>query len=352
HVPVGVLGELDLGGPGVANGYLNRPDLTAERFIPDPFSMVKGARINIVFVGRNDHQVKIRDFRIELSEIELHLVEHPQVSDVIVIASDNDSNKHLIAYVVAEPDPRLVEKLKAHVVATLPEYMVPAAFVRLDNFPLTPNGKVDRRALPEPDENAFVREVYEAPRGETERAIAAIWSDLLGIAKISRQDSLFTLGGHSLLVVKMLNRLHQLGQTVSARTLFKSPTLAILARALGKHHVTFIPPNLITPEATAIMPEMLPLIDLTQYDIDCIVDQVQGGVSNIQDIYSLAPLQDGILFHHLLSTEGDPYLLVSHLAFESRSLLDRYLDAFQKAVNRHDVLRTSFFWKTMSKPAQ
>ncbi|KAG0348632.1 hypothetical protein BGZ54_004572, partial [Gamsiella multidivaricata] len=219
-------------------------------------------------------------------------------------------------------------------------------------LPLTANGKLDRRALPEPEDGDFARQVYDAPMGEIERAIAAIWTELLGVNRIGRHDSFLALGGHSLLAVRMLERLHGLGWTVSVRTLFESPTLCVLAQALSKHQPVPTPPNFITKETEALTPEMLPLIDMKQGDIDRIVDQVPGGLANIQDIYSLSPLQDGILFHHLLATEGDPYLLTSHLAFKDRALLDRYLKAFQKVVDRHDILRTAIIWETISKPAQ
>ncbi|KAF9342305.1 hypothetical protein BGX26_007829, partial [Mortierella sp. AD094] len=175
-VPSGVVGELYIGGAGVANGYLNRPELTDGRFLHDPFSGQAESRMyktgdlvrylpdgNLVFVSRNDHQVKIRGFRIELGEIEARLIEHLEVSGAAVLAIGEGSGKRLVAYVVAVESDGLVHKLREHVVAKLPEYMVPAAFVRLDALPLTPNGKLDRRTLPEPDIDAFVSQEYEAP---------------------------------------------------------------------------------------------------------------------------------------------------------------------------------------------
>ncbi|KAG0350181.1 hypothetical protein BGZ54_003980, partial [Gamsiella multidivaricata] len=364
-VPLGVVGELHIGGAGVANGYLNRPELTAERFLPNPFSQYAGARMyrtgdlvrylpdgDLIFMGRIDDQIKIRGFRIEPGEIEARLMEHELVYEATVIVLGDGSDKRLVAYVVSEPKDDLVHTLRSHVAARLPEYMMPTAIVRLDALPLTNNGKIDRRALPNPDEDTLARGVYEAPQGETEVTIASIWSELLGVNRISRHDSFFAMGGHSLLVVKMLERLHRISWTVSIRTLFESPTLSILAQALYKHQAVSVPPNLITPQTIALTPEMLPLIDLTQEDIDRIVSRVPGGITNIQDIYTLSPLQDGILFHHLLASEGDPYLLTSYMAFEDRALLDRYLEAFQKVVNRHDILRTAAFWQSASTPAQ
>ncbi|PQQ26709.1 non-ribosomal peptide synthetase, partial [Photorhabdus luminescens] len=364
-VPLGVVGEIYIGGAGVTRGYLNRPDLTAERFLIDPFSDVSDARMyrtgdlarylpdgNLEFLGRNDQQVKIRGFRIEPGEIESRLAEHPAVNESVVLAQGEGQDKRLVAYVAAEASEGLINRLREHLSVQLPDYMVPSAFVRLDALPLTPNGKLDRQALPAPDNDAFVRQVYAAPQGETEIALAAIWRELLGIEQISRYDSFFALGGHSLLAIRMVERLRYLGLSLTARDLFQSPALSDLAKTLGQHQAVTVPPNVITPATTALTPAMLPLIDLTQADIDRIVRQVPGGVSNIQDIYALSPLQDGILFHHLLANEGDPYLLVGQMVFADRALLDRYLAAVQQVVDRHDVLRTAFIWQELSVPAQ
>jgi hypothetical protein len=190
------------------------------------------------------------------------------------------------------------------------------------------------------------------PQGKTEKLLAVIWQDLLGIDRIGRQDSFFSLGGHSLLVVRMIDRLRRVGLTVSVRAVYESPVLRMLAAAIHSHHAEPTPENLITLQTTRLNPEMLPLIDLTQTDIDQIIEQTPGGLANIQDIYALSPLQDGILFHHLLTVEGDPYLQSSQMVFESRALLDRYLCAFQTVVDRHDILRTAFVWKGISMPAQ
>ncbi|KAF9342507.1 hypothetical protein BGX26_007380, partial [Mortierella sp. AD094] len=186
-VPMGAVGELYLGGPGVANGYLNRPDLTAERFLPDPFSSHEGARMyktgdlvrylpdgNIVFVGRNDGQVKIRGFRIELGEIQACLEEHDLVKESVVVALGEGGDRRLVAYVVATIQEQLALTLREYLAEHLPEYMVPAAFVRMDMLPVTNNGKVDRRALPEPDSSSFVTCDYVAPQGETEIALAEL----------------------------------------------------------------------------------------------------------------------------------------------------------------------------------
>nr|WP_279607542.1 non-ribosomal peptide synthetase [Burkholderia gladioli] len=249
-VPLGAIGELYIGGAGVARGYLNRPDLTAQRFLADPFARAEGdaeARMyrtgdlaryqpdgNIVFLGRNDEQVKVRGFRVEPGEIEAQLATHEAVREAIVVArQDPAGNARLLAYVSlqdAAPCAELVRDLREHLAARLPEYMVPAAFVVLDALPLTPNGKVDRRALPEPDDEAFAQAQYEAPQGDTEQTIAALWAELLGVERVGRHDNFFALGGHSLLATRMLARLREsFGHDVSIRTLFEAPTVSQLA---------------------------------------------------------------------------------------------------------------------------
>ncbi|MBU9199697.1 amino acid adenylation domain-containing protein, partial [Burkholderia gladioli] len=368
-VPLGVPGELCIGGVGVARGYLNRPELTAERFVRDPFASDVKARMyrtgdlarylpdgNIEYLGRNDFQVKIRGFRIELGEIEARLAEYPAVREAVVLAIGDGADKRLVAYVVAKHDEQLIGAIRDHLAAQLPDYMVPTAFVRLDALPLSPNGKLDRRALPAPDSSALARQVYEAPQGEIECALAEIWAELLGVERIGRHDSFFALGGHSLLAVRLTEQLRQRGLGLAVRDLFQTSDLSALAQRLeqqrGQSREIQVPDNLITRETQAITPELLPLVSLTQPEIDHLVQQVPGGVSAIQDIYALSPLQDGILFHHLLATRGDPYLLIRQVAFASREHLDRYLDAVQQVIARHDILRTAFFWEGLSRPAQ
>ncbi|MDN7742130.1 amino acid adenylation domain-containing protein [Burkholderia gladioli] len=368
-VPLGVPGELCIGGVGVARGYLNRPELTAERFVRDPFASDVEARMyrtgdlarylpdgNIEYLGRNDFQVKIRGFRIELGEIEARLAEYPAVREAVVLAIGDGADKRLVAYVVAKHDEQLIGAIRDHLAAQLPDYMVPTAFVRLDALPLSPNGKLDRRALPAPDSSALARQAYEAPQGEIECALAEIWAELLGVERVGRHDSFFALGGHSLLAVRLTEQLRQRGLGLAVRDLFQTSDLSALARRLeqqrGQSREIQVPDNLITRETQAITPELLPLVSLTQPEIDHLVQQVPGGVSAIQDIYALSPLQDGILFHHLLATRGDPYLLIRQVAFASREHLDRYLDAVQQVIARHDILRTAFFWEGLSRPAQ
>ncbi|PBB58098.1 non-ribosomal peptide synthetase, partial [Mesorhizobium loti] len=179
-----------------------------------------------------------------------------------------------------------------------------------------------------------------------------MWAELLGLDRVGRHDHFFELGGHSLLAVQLMERLRRQSLGVEVRTLLARPVLCDLAASLGSHSEVAVPANLIDEHTLAITPPMLPLIELSQEEIDRAVATVPGGVGNIQDIYGLSPLQDGILFHHLLAGKGDPYLLVSQMAFADRALLERYLDAVQQVVDRHDVLRTAFVWEGLSSPAQ
>ncbi|KAF9345171.1 hypothetical protein BGX26_003450, partial [Mortierella sp. AD094] len=305
-VPIGAIGELYIAGAGVARGYLNRPELTDKAFLPDPFIADNQSRMyktgdlvryltdgNVVFLRRNDYQVKIRGFRIELGEIEAHLVDHPIVREAVVLASGDGSNKHLVAYAIADSTDNFAHTLQSYLMSKLPEYMIPAAFVQLDAMPLTPTGKLDRKALPEPDSKAFVTKAYEAPQGEIECALANIWENLLKVDRVGRNDNFFMLGGHSLLVVRMIECLRNINLDLPVHALFNTPTLSALSKILKKDHIAIsAPPNLITQGTSQITPDLLPLIDLNQDDIDTIVIQVHGGVSNIQDIYALSPLQE------------------------------------------------------------
>ncbi len=363
--PIGVAGEIYVGGAGVARGYLNRPELTAERFVADPFAGEPGARMyktgdlarylpdgNIEFLGRNDFQVKIRGFRIELGEIEARLSEHIGVREAVVLArEDVPGDKRLVAYYVSDGELE-ADTLRSHLLASLPDYMVPAAYVRIDNLPLTPNGKLDSKALPAPDSEAYARAGYEAPQGEVEETLATIWAELLGLERIGRHDNFFELGGHSLLAVTLVERLRRQGLQIDVRALFASPSLSGLAAAAAPGADLTVPPNLIPEGCTRITPEMLPLIALSQAEIDGVVAQVPGGAQNVQDIYPLAPLQEGILFHHLLAAEGDAYLVQSLLAFDSRERLDGFWAALEAVIARHDILRTSVVWEGLPQPAQ
>ncbi|CAJ4591656.1 syringomycin synthetase [Burkholderia pseudomallei] len=280
-VPRGVAGELYIGGVQVARGYLNRPELTRERFVDDPF--VAGGRLyktgdlarwrtdgSLEYLGRNDFQVKIRGFRIELGEIEAQLAKVAGVRETVVLAREaapdtkrhaasnensasNSGEKRLVAYYTGDAD---ATALRAQAAQHLPSYMVPSAYVRLDAWPLTPNGKLDRHALPAPADDAYARAEYEAPQGAKEEALAAIWKDLLPVERISRHDNFFELGGHSLLAITLIEHMRRANLHADVTTLFTAPTLADLAVRVGASRGdTYVPPNLIPGDAANGTPE-------------------------------------------------------------------------------------------------
>jgi hypothetical protein len=250
-VPVGITGELFIGGDGVARGYLNRPDLTAERFIKDPFSDKPGARLyrtgdlaryradgNIEFLGRIDHQVKIRGYRIELGEIETLLEKHPAIHEAVVLArEDTSGDKRLVAYIIPNQNQKISRsELRDYVKQKLPEFMVPSHFVTLETFPLTPNKKIDRKALPAPVQVQIESETaYVPPKNELQRAIIDIWQALLNIPKVGIDDNFFELGGHSLLVVKAYFRLREVTNgKLTITDMFRFPTIRTLTEYLSQ----------------------------------------------------------------------------------------------------------------------
>ncbi|WP_047197779.1 non-ribosomal peptide synthase/polyketide synthase [Caldimonas brevitalea] len=366
-VPVGVLGEIYIGGAGVARGYLGRPDLTEERFLPDPYAAEADARMyrtgdvarwradgTLEYLGRNDHQVKLRGFRIELGEIEAVLCRHEGVAQAAVIArEDQPGDQRLVAYCTGEAalDP---EALRRHVAASLPHYMVPADVVQLAELPLTPNGKLDRKALPAPDARAQrATGEHQPPIGATEVALAGLWAELLKLERVGRHDNFFELGGHSLLAVSLIERMRRAGLHADVRALFTAPTLADLAlQVQAEGHDVEVPPNRIPPDATHLTPEMLTLVTLDPDSLERVVAGVEGGAANVQDIYPLAPLQEGMLFHHLLNPEADAYVEAYQVAFKSKARLESFLAALQQVVDRHDILRTGIAWEQLEQPLQ
>jgi amino acid adenylation domain-containing protein len=250
-VPVGVTAELYIGGANVCRGYLDRPELTAEKFIPNPFSEIQGERIyrsgdlarylsngDIEFLGRADHQVKIRGYRIEIGEVETTLRDHPRILEAVVCArADARGEKQLVAYcVIAEgrPAPLEIAELRSFLRERLPDYMAPSFFVFLDELPMTATGKVDRLALPAPQPDEFEsRRGYVAPRTPTEEAIAAIWAAVLGLQQVGIEENFFEMGGHSLLTTQVISRLRQaLAVEIPVRILFEQPTISALAETI------------------------------------------------------------------------------------------------------------------------
>ena len=325
-VPIGIAGEMYVGGAGVARGYLQRPELTAERFIPDPFSNEPTAKLyrsgdlarwlpngDLEYLGRIDQQVKIRGFRVELGEIESVLSQHPSVREAVVVARDDTpgdpsaslgTGKRLVAYFVAE-DGVVIDDIRSRIQAMLPEYMVPSAFVRLPSLPLTQNGKVDRRALPIPDQaRPELSQRYVAPDTPVEKTLSQIWGTVLGVKDVGIHDNFFELGGDSILSIQVIARARQSGLQLTARDLFKRPTVAELATTCTT--------------LRSIQPEQ---------------DQVTGAVS-------LTPIQ------HWFFEQNLPQVHHWNQAFLFETLVELDLTilegALQHVVKHHDAFRLRF----------
>lgn len=265
-VPIGIKGELYIGGIGLARGYLNRPELTAERFIPNPFGEA-GNRLyrigdlarykpdgNIEYLGRIDHQIKIRGYRIELGEVEAVLLRHPQVKEAVTAArEDMPGDSRLVAYVVGKEPIPAVRELRAYLKEILPEYMVPVAFMFLEALPLAPNGKIDRTALPVPDVEAQFTHQYVAPRTATEEILAKIWAQVLGVGQVGIHDSFFDLGGYSMLAVQLTFRIREaFGVDMPLRVLFEWPTIEAQAQLInGDRPFEASPKSLVNWETEA-----------------------------------------------------------------------------------------------------
>jgi amino acid adenylation domain-containing protein len=312
-VPAGVAGELHIGGVGLARGYHNRPELTAEKFVGDPFSGEPGARLyktgdlarhlpdgNIEYLGRLDHQVKIHGFRIELGEIETVLNQHPEVqSSVVVVREDKPGDKRLVAYLANRNGGANPVEMRQWLGARLPEYMVPAAFVALDALPLSPNGKVDRKALPAPDfGSAADKNEYVSPRTETEATVAKIWSELLGVKQIGVKDNFFALGGHSLQATRLQARMEkELGQKLPLAALFQHPTIEGLAAALSPQTEKGRRPELIRLSSNSRGPSLILLIGPGSFELFNLGDLLKADAA----VYAaIAPLPESVI---IASTE-------------------------------------------------
>jgi arthrofactin-type cyclic lipopeptide synthetase A len=338
-LPIGVPGELYVGGQGVARGYLNRPELSAERFLEDPFNPGRMYRTgdlvrwlpdgNLEYLGRNDDQVKIRGVRIELGEIESALAAHPQVREAVVQFRDGQ----LLAWFIPR-DAVAIEALRSHLQTSLPDYMLPAAYIHLDSLPLTANGKLDRKALPAPSQDAFITRRFEAPQEGAETTLAQLWAELLQVQHVGRHDHFFELGGHSLLAVQLVQRMREAGLHADVQVLFSQPTLAALAAASEPREEDCF--ELAEPDPATYAR---------------IVASIPGGAENVQDIYPLAPLQEGLLYHHI-TDERDPYQQQALFSFARREQLEAFADALQQVINRHDILRTSLVWDELEQPMQ
>ncbi|MFD7998260.1 amino acid adenylation domain-containing protein [Streptomyces mirabilis] len=349
-VPVGVPGEMYVGGPGVARGYLNRPRLTAERFVPNPYGP-PGSRLyksgdlarrqpdgSLEFLGRIDDQVKIRGFRIELGEIETALSAHPQVRDaVVLVREDTPGDKRLVAYVTpAAATAPAPGELRSHLSGQLPEYMVPAAFVILDALPLTTNGKLDKRALPAPDQDALGAAGYVAPRTVAEERIAEVWAEVLGLERVGVEDGFFELGGHSIRAVTLVGRLRAIGYDLAVRDVFEHRTVARIAELVTGRPAPADADRTVEPFA------LVPDADRARLP------------EGLADAYPLSQVQLGMVVEMLTDDGKHPYHNVT--SFRIRDERPFSLDALRAAaavvVARHEALRTSVDLTGYSVPMQ
>ena len=367
-VPVGVIGELYIGGAGVAKGYLNRSELTAERFISNPFE-IGDSRLyktgdlarylpngKIEYLGRSDFQVKLRGFRIELLEIEATLNQHPEVRETaVVLREDEPGNRRLVAYVVPKAplvkeglggsetpentqlpnccvSPDLVPQLRSYLQAKLPEYFIPSAFVILETLPLTPNGKIDRRSLPAPDTTRPELEaVYTAPSTPIENVLAQVWAQVLNLEKVGIHDNFFALGGDSIRSIQILYRAQEQGLNFSVAQLFQYQTIHKLAQEIQRHETNNANCDQVQPF------NLITLADREKLSND------------IEDAYPLAMLQTGMLFH---SVDSNVYHDVFSFHLKANFDLPALQASVQQLATRHPVLRTSFDLSNFSEPLQ
>jgi amino acid adenylation domain-containing protein len=351
-VPLGVSGEVLVGGCGLARCYWERPELTAERFIPDGLSGAVGERLyrtgdlgryqesgEIEYLGRKDHQVKIRGYRIELGEIEAVLGTFPGVDAAAVVAKQDDTgHKYLAAYVVG--DLSETDDLRRFLHSKLPSYMVPATLTRLEQLHLTPNGKIDRKSLPEPARETDSAQ-YKAPRTPAEKILASIWQQVLKVDRVGIHDNFFDLGGDSILSIHVVTQARRAGLALTPRQFFQHQTIAKLA--------------LVTEEADRgnghkSQPADLFALRLNPDDIDDLLREADK--AKVEDIYPLTPFQQGMLFHVLEAPDAGMYLNQQRYTLRGEIDLAAFKNAFQAIVNRHQILRTAFILSARSGPLQ
>jgi amino acid adenylation domain-containing protein len=400
-MPIGVTGELYIGGVPLARGYINRPDLTAERFIPHPFPSGNwgddgvfprgaGERLyrtgdlaryradgSIEYLGRTDHQIKLRGFRIELGEIEAALSIHPAVRQAVVLLREvPEDRKYLVAYIVPQVPQEEVStaQLKDDLSQQLPAYMVPIFFVQMPALPLTANGKIDRRALPAPDMDGPAPPTALLPQTTTQQILVEIWQSVLLIDRpIGLHENFFSLGGDSILSLRVVSRARQAGLVLTPRQIFQYQTLSELSAvaksqtdSLDMQEIVEGPVPLtpiqhwffahcLHPASGGYTPSDFPLASLNQATLDAVIAGGQSGALSkrtIEDLYPLTPLQQGILFHTLYAPQSGTY--VEQLTCRLQGTLDEAAleQAWYTVIAQHPVLRTSFVWQGLETPLQ
>jgi amino acid adenylation domain-containing protein len=351
-VPAWTVGELYIGGAGLARGYLKESGMIAEKFIPNPFSHEPGERLyrtgdlarylpggDIEFLGRADQQVKIRGFRIELGEIEMALARLPEVREAVVLArEETPGKKHLVAYLVAEQDCTLsVGQIRDSLKKFLPEHMLPAAFVILKALPLTPNGKVDRQALLAPEPSRATKMEYVAPRDELESVLAGVWEKVLGLAPVGIFDNYFALGGDSIRVIQLVHEANRYHLALTAMDVFQHPTIYKLAQHIRDGR----------DNERINRPAPLELIKLPEYIFNSLPDEME-------DAYPLAKMQEFVIFHYAHDHQGAGVYHIQHSYHISDETLS--LGAFKRALQllaqKHAALRTVFLFDRADEPLQ
>ncbi|MBL8149018.1 MAG: amino acid adenylation domain-containing protein, partial [Blastocatellia bacterium] len=346
-VQLGMFGEIFIGGDGLARGYNNQPVQTAEKFVPNPFSKKPGDRLyrtgdiarflpdgKIDFWGRADNQVKVRGFRIELAEIETTLVKHQAIKDAIVTVRTVETGKQLVAYIKSSESLAITE-LRSFLSTYLPDYMIPSSFVVLESFPLTLNGKVDRNALPLPEDMCLsVNADYKEATTEEEKVLVTAWREVLGVAQVGIDDNFFELGGDSIRVIQVLTKVEGEGFSFSLEDFFDTQTVRALAPKLERKLVEreeedrVVPFGLISPEDRILIP------------------------NGIEDAYPLAMIQMGMLFHSEFDSDSILYHEVFSYHLRAPFDLEALKVSIQELIARHDILRTSFHLTDFSQPLQ
>ncbi|MDX6851570.1 condensation domain-containing protein, partial [Gilvimarinus sp. SDUM040013] len=322
-------------------------------------------------MGRLDHQVKIRGFRIELGEIENALVDFPSIDNAVVVSVGDDQHKRLVAYVVLGEQDRnvldasgsanserdeILSGIQEGLLKRLPDYMVPSQYMILSELPLSSNGKIDRKSLPDVDVDVMKGE-YRAPSNEIEKMLCDIWQEVLGLDKVGVNDNFFAIGGHSLLIVQIVSGIARAGKRIRPLDIYENPTVSQLAEKIHlvrEDKDCFISPvNLIEESLVGLTPDVISLVALSQSDVDELKSQLICEESNIQDVYPLGPLQEGMLYHNLLlGRESDPYILSTLFRVASEKVLNDILAAIELVVRKHDSLRTGFYYQGISQPIQ